>query len=286
MFSQPLKVHCWGGYGSQLFALATAMKLQGLLPNRRIQIVFHSSGLTRRTPEILHLLTHEIDYRFIDDFKPPITNMALIENRRSHSVRQLLIWMIRLTRLVVWLERDEDFSKIGVTTREIRGHYSYLRFDETTYLNLFASIQSQAAVFNSDNEACLAIHYRLGDLLTVSKDYIDPTLVKTEISNLVEEQGELIVKVFSDSPKDAERLLNCDGPKLLENSFLSNNVSLDDLIVACVSSNFFIGTNSKLSMLISIFRYTRKMPSRMPDGLRETLSRLISDSDSQFVQYY
>jgi hypothetical protein len=286
MFSQPLKVHCWGGYGSQLFALATALKLQGLLPNRRIQIVFHSSGLTRRTPEIVHLLTHEIDYRFIDDFKPPNTNLALIENRKSHCVRQLLIWMIRLTRLVVWLERDEDFSKISLATREIRGHYSYLRFDESIYLNLFGNIQSQAADFHSNNEACLTIHYRLGDLLTVSKDYIDPTLVKTEISNLVEEHGELNVKVFSDSPKDAERLLNSDGLKFMKNSFLSNSVSLDELITACVSSNFFIGTNSKLSILISIFRYTRKMPSKMPNGLRETLSRLISDTDSRFVQYY
>ena len=50
-FLPALRVHSWGGFGSQLFTAYVVLKLQKQFTNRRIKVVVHTSGVTRRVSE-------------------------------------------------------------------------------------------------------------------------------------------------------------------------------------------------------------------------------------------
>jgi len=69
-----IKIHVWGGLGSQLHAWYLAEALMVKHPGRKIKLVFHSSGVTRRTPEICQVLA-EFKYIFVDDFKENTNNI-------------------------------------------------------------------------------------------------------------------------------------------------------------------------------------------------------------------
>lgn len=62
----PLKIHCWGGVGSQLYALAVYERLLVRMPNRKIIIVFHSFGVTER---IFELSDYVADFLIENDYK-------------------------------------------------------------------------------------------------------------------------------------------------------------------------------------------------------------------------
>ena len=50
--SLTLRVHCWGGLGSQLFALAHAYELRKKFPKRKIMLFLHTSGVSERFSEL------------------------------------------------------------------------------------------------------------------------------------------------------------------------------------------------------------------------------------------
>ncbi len=56
-----------GGLGSQLFAVALLKDIQKGSPKRRIAIILHTGGVTRRLPEVVDLFP-EISFNYMDDF--------------------------------------------------------------------------------------------------------------------------------------------------------------------------------------------------------------------------
>ena len=54
MLRNHITIHCWGGYGSQLFAFALAIDIRSRFPKRKIQFRFHSGGVTQRGIEIIN----------------------------------------------------------------------------------------------------------------------------------------------------------------------------------------------------------------------------------------
>ncbi len=58
-----LRVHCWGGLGSQLFALAHAYELHKKFPNRKILLLMHTSGVSERFSELDFLGDFEFEIR-------------------------------------------------------------------------------------------------------------------------------------------------------------------------------------------------------------------------------
>ena len=63
-----IKVHCWGGFGSQLFALALCNELKTKFPTRKLILILHSSGVSKRVPEIQELLVF-VPYKIRDDYR-------------------------------------------------------------------------------------------------------------------------------------------------------------------------------------------------------------------------
>ena len=71
----PIKIHCWGGLGSQLYALALAIDLKHRFYSRKIEFVQHTSGVTKRNLEIDTSRFSSIVFKTIDDFSNNSTSL-------------------------------------------------------------------------------------------------------------------------------------------------------------------------------------------------------------------
>ena len=120
-----LRVHSWGGLGSQLFVLAFIYDLRKKFPKKKILLVHHTSGVSRRLFELDSILESEILIKVIDDYKP---NQGINQNENRNVVRHLLIKIVKnvLEKLYIYINIDEnpEIDKIKSRTLIIRGHYS------------------------------------------------------------------------------------------------------------------------------------------------------------------
>jgi len=82
----PIRVHCWGGFGSQIFACVIAKRLASLFPARKIVLIFHSSGVTRRTLEIPKGFTGDFTVLTQDDFRT--------SNAEENSIDPKFFWPV------------------------------------------------------------------------------------------------------------------------------------------------------------------------------------------------
>jgi hypothetical protein len=96
----------------------------------------------------------------------------------------------------------------------------------------------------------LAIQYRLGDLLNLpDKGFVDPKLL-IDITNSIAGKSNISKTILlTDSPAEATQLLDTG-----KRNWKVANLSPISTIKICVESSEFIGTNSKISFWISVFR--------------------------------
>ena len=83
--SLTLRVHCWGGLGSQLFALAHAYELRRKFPNRKILLLLHTSGETERYSELGFLGNSEFKIQQVKDFK----KSSFSQSAQLHRVQRI-----------------------------------------------------------------------------------------------------------------------------------------------------------------------------------------------------
>ena len=63
-----LRIHSWGGLGSQLFALSLIFDLVRKFPKKRIELIHHTAGVTRRLFEVDFMLNSKTELVVKDDF--------------------------------------------------------------------------------------------------------------------------------------------------------------------------------------------------------------------------
>ncbi len=89
-FLPALRVHTWGGFGSQLFTAYLILKLQRDIPQRSIVAVNHTSGVSRRTTEF-DFDSLGVASRQIEDFKRrEVTATGFISDKEilGHSSKE------------------------------------------------------------------------------------------------------------------------------------------------------------------------------------------------------
>ena len=238
----------WGGLGSQLFGVSLVHSLKKRFPNRSIITVLHSSGVTRRDPEIIKLFP-ELDFVISDDF---IGRAFHDSGSKKFSLKSLVRRIMRRILLLSSLLSQENYdsrSQIRFWTLEIRGHYLY-RQVSADFLNLLL-IRLEAYV-NSDFEEfrnSIVLHYRLGDLLELSnKGFVEPNRISS-ILNCMQESAN--VSVFSDSPDVAILLL---GNKEQNKNLESVTLPTVETVYAASRGAAFVGTSSKISYWIVLLR--------------------------------
>ena len=255
-----LRVHSWGGLGSQLFVLSFIYDLRKKFPKKKILLVHHTSGVSRRLFELESILESEILLKVIDDYKP---NQGINQNINTNKVKHLLIKIIKniLKKLSILINIDEnpEIDKINSRTLIIRGHYSKRAISDNYLSYCVEKFANHGFIFPTQT---LIIHYRLGDLINLpGKSIIDPKYVIEKIRKIAEVDKLEQILVYSDSVMEAKKLLSP-----IEN--LSNSIQFSDESTFTVMQNsiiakYFIGTNSKVSIWISKFRKFQNLPTEL-----------------------
>lgn len=255
-----LRVHSWGGLGSQLFVLALIYDLRKKFPKKKILLVHHTSGISRRLFELNSLLETNISLKLIDDYNP---NQDINQNENKNGLTNLLIKMIKnlLEKLCVFINIDQnpDIEKIKPWTTIIRGHYSK-RLISDNFLSYCVEKFTNHNLHSLPQT--LVVHYRLGDLINLAnKSIIDPNYVIKKIRKIAETDELKHILIYSDTVNEAKKLLSP-----IEN--LSEVIRFSDestfiVVQNAIMAKHFIGTNSKVSIWIAKFRRHQGIPTEL-----------------------
>lgn len=258
----PLKIqiHIWGGLGSQLYGLNCYFKLANLYENRKFNLVFHSSGESRRTIEFNQNKLNKCKIIFKDDFQS-ISKKSYLEKTTLKKIvipiKQLAFKILIFTHVVVKIENEADLLKLKVWTTDVRGHYSYLTVDKKELVKL-KELGTQLPKDFFSEKSFIGVHLRLGDLLTIeSKNEINPFRFRTVIKKIVESPRiKLPILVFSDTDLDSEIKLRQKYFDGFEIDFL--NCETKEVLYWLSRSKVFLGTTSKISIWVAYFFSTNK----------------------------
>ncbi len=268
-----IRVHSWGGFGSQLNALALALHIRNQHRTRPIKIVIHTSGVTERNLEIQEVTPPSIHLEVINDFNPYFKTGHVQKSFRNSISRSL-----EYLKIVVKPNDDVTLKSIRFWTLSTRGHYSKVSFSSTVLNSLLELLKIDSLTDNDSGNIC---HYRLGDLLSLEKGFIDSSRLVTALTEVAREAW----CVFSDSNAVAEQMMTKFLPRGMKCTFEYSEPL--NVIRKCVGASNFVGTNSKLSIWIAIFRtHLGKNNTYMPELLRDGLRRVITNEKFKLISFY
>jgi len=243
----PIRVHVWGGFGSQIFALLACRRLLKHYPFRKIKIVFHSSGVTERLSELPSQFLK--DFRSVQkhDFQVQIkqtTNLNAV--KPLPKVPTIVKTLLKQFGFLSEIESEGEFSNLRWWILATRGHYTNytLQFEELNYLLEILNLRN-----SSESIQGVSIHFRLGDLTNLkSKRYIPVERLKNALLLV---KNSIYLRIYSDSnPETVSGIWGMDNGRCI---FFHSEDPIAT-IRKCVLSEEFIGTNSKLSIIIALCR--------------------------------
>jgi hypothetical protein len=269
-FLPALRVHTWGGFGSQLFTAYLILKLQRDIPQRSIVAVNHTSGVSRRTTEF-DFDSLGVASKQIEDFNGKnVTTAGFISNkgilgRFFQFLKVLTVRFLKGTKIIVEANSDTSFSAIKPWTLALRGHYTNISLENDLVKDLYALLINSRN-HTKVNSSKVVIHYRLGDLLTlkekspVSTERIDAILsliiAKNVVPTLLTDSSE---EEFSKYVSQSSILQKCIP------------ITLDPLhtLQLCIGAEVFVGTAAKISLWAAIFRqFLLQQTSYLPNELK------------------
>jgi hypothetical protein len=278
-FQIPLKIHCWGGLGSQLFAVSLYYDLKKNFPNRNVSLVLHQGGVTKRASEIEGIF-FDLQSAHVEDFSAIGVKEGDRLVAKSKTIRHHLKEILKSARVIMTLDDNEDLKSVMPWTYSVRGHYSYRFLGESSISNLFLNFTPQGKSrfqMNSGVELDIGVHYRLGDLVDLeSKSPMDVYRLANACRTVLSNSFQSHVTLFSDSPDLALGSLKAFMSNI---SLTSSNLPTWETIGSLSRSRVFIGTFSKISIWVVIFRYysPTKLVSYMPIESKPNLQLLLGD---------
>jgi hypothetical protein len=246
----PVRIHTWGGLGSQLFALALAEDLKAALPNRSLRIVLHTGGVTRRSPEVAELFQNYA-YQYEEDFQP--RNDSLEENvgQSNFNFRKIAKQILHSLGFLAICNDDDSTRKLFPWVFSIRGHYSYRCISEDFLKQLAVKSFNTSKIDLAEFKQAFVLHYRLGDLLTLSEKNPISAFRLASKCNLIKNQMSFRkFTVFSDSPSEVIKSFT----PLIQDNIEVLDFPTVQVIASAVSSKYFVGTSSKVSFWIAGIR--------------------------------
>jgi hypothetical protein len=273
-----LKIHCWGGLGSQLLALNYYLRVQEMFPGKRIILVLHTGGITARSSEI-DFLSSKINLLKIDDYHAS-SNGKQLHNGGSKSVVSFIKIYIKFLanyfRFVI--TDDRKVFKVRFWTYSVRCTYTsnILRKQDIVQMAGILGIDSK-----SSEQNFLGVHYRMGDLPTLKPSALVPLNSISIVVNELIKAGAVFdkVKIFSDSIVDNS---NLQLPKEIDSEW----VSVDTLqtIRELSQAKYFVGTSSKVSLWIAIFRLCLEVPGSiyLPGNTVSNLNQVLELDNKNF----
>ena len=275
-----LKIHCWGGLGSQLLALNYYLRVQELYPRKRIILVLHTGGITARNSEI-DFLSNKINLLKVDDYR------AGSNDKQSHTtdsnsifnfVKASIKSLANNFRFVI--TDDIKVLKVKFWTFSVRCTYTsnILRKQDIVHMADILGITS-----NSAEQNFTGVHYRMGDLPTLKPSALVPLDSISKIINDLNKAGAVIdkVRIYSDSIVENS---NLQLPKEIDSKWKS--VDTLQTISELSKAQYFIGTSSKVSLWVAIFRWALNTAGDvyLPSSIMNQFDQLTNIDRSGSVQ--
>ena len=275
-----LKIHCWGGLGSQLLALNYYLRVQELYPRKRIILVLHTGGITARNSEI-DFLSNKINLLKVDDYR------AGSNDKQSHTTDSNSIFnfvkasikpLANNFRFVI--TDDKKVLKVKFWTFSVRCTYTsnILRKQDIVHMADILGITS-----NSAEQNFTGVHYRMGDLPTLKPSALVPLDSISKIINDLNKAGAVIDKVWIYSDSIVENS-NLQLPKEIDSEWKS--VDTLQTISELSKAQYFIGTSSKVSLWVAIFRWALNTAGDvyLPSSIMNQFDQLTNIDRSGSVQ--
>ena len=188
--SPAIRVHTWGGYGSQLFTAYLLLKLKRRFPNRRIKAINHTSGVTRRVTEF-NFDSIGVKVVQAEDFETTNLSNDLLDTspKFPQSFRVWARWRaiqtLKKSKIIVDSNNDKSFDSIKPWTIAIRGHYTNLKIQKEFVVELYRSILG-SRIHSEMQTSKIVIHYRLGDLVSLKqKSPVNPEKIDAILSSVL-----------------------------------------------------------------------------------------------------
>lgn len=281
-FMPPIKIHVWGGLGSQLHGVALLLELLSRFPTRSAKIVLHTSGVTIRKSEIDELLppeylTHLSDFSIEKKAEVSQNIPSLHRFKLKNLFRILGKSILELSGFLARANSDKEFRNLKPWVMSIRGHYTDRTIAPWAILEIFSQAKSKGLIkFYAESSVDSGLHYRLGDLLLLdAKGPTDSFKVASAVSTATKKFNVGKVSIFSDSGDKAKAILKDSCPAI---DFEICEGNTWEVIGSLVAARVFIGTSSKVSEWIAVFRVTMDINSRMvlPSHFQKLLQKYAS----------
>ena len=275
-----LKIHCWGGLGSQLLALNYYLRVQELYPRKRIILVLHTGGITARNSEI-DFLSNKINLLKVDDYR------AGSNDKQSHTtdsnsifnfVKASIKSLANYFKFVI--TDDKRVLKVKFWTFSVRCTYtsSIIKKQDIAHMADILGITS-----NSLEQNFTGVHYRMGDLPTLKPSALVPLDSISKVINDLVKDGAVIdkVRIYSDSIIENS---NLQLPKEIDSEWKS--VDTLQTISELSKAQYFIGTSSKVSLWVAIFRWALNTAGDvyLPSSIMNQFDQLTNIDRSGSVQ--
>lgn len=273
--SLPLFIHSWGGLGSQLYTINVALKVHKQFPKRKVTIVFHTSGVTRRVLEIpRERIPFEV--KVIDDFVSVASQPGNIGFLSNQLVKSFFKRLVEKFGLVSSLDEDAAIKNLRWYCLQIRGHYSKLSLRACEVKKIWEILYGDRRIELLGNSC--HVHLRLGDLLTIKeKSPIDSSRLISALTQANRIQSTDEVHFFSDSnTKEVRQYLG--QVKVPAKVIIEPPWTTDDVIFLCTMSGIFVGTNSKVSLWTMHFR--RQINPTSTTFLPKEFDKIVEFSDN------
>ena len=282
IFLPKIKIHTWGGLGSQLYAVALAIDIQQRSKHRHIEYISHTSGVTKRMPAIQF---YSRNVREKNDYK--VIKSGQKNNKYKKKIIILGKKFLLSTGILVNCNDTQGLAKIKPWTLSIRGYYSHREVSLISAISILKRINNEfLSGENSNNLEAVALHYRLGDLeLLLEKSSINTNQVKSILEKVLNTAGAKEIYLYSDSILLAKSKLINSKPEL---NIVTRDISPLMTIHECVHSKVFIGTNSKISIWIAILRATKNInqTSYLPLEIKHMLIRDDNSFVNKSINFY
>lgn len=274
-----IPIHVWGGYGSQLFALALYFKLIAIHPNKSFKFIFHTSGVTKRTLQIESHLRN-VPFSIVDDFILNIPNSSFEKSTFTFTfLKSKLRPFLEFLGFISNANNESSLLKLKPWLIAIRGHYSQIRITSEILDQIF---QTQ----KSDFEDGIALHLRLGDLLTIhQKNPIKPELITAVINEVRFSKCVNTLHIYSDSTNAITTYL----PLLKNYQIIKNELDIESQIIRMARYEYFVGTNSKISLWVALIRCLNlndNLSSFLPKELKIAIESNLRSDLVQKVHFY
>jgi hypothetical protein len=271
-----LRIHVWGGLGSQLYAWALLEDLRIRFPERQITLVMHNSGVTKRDEELSDFFESD-EISVIGDYRNAPRHANRIVSRARNRTQALIKQLLIALGFIATADTDLECSMLRPWVVSLRGHYTKRLISGNSISKILSSLESSRLPSGTHlGDSILGLHFRLGDLLALdSKSPLSISRVTHGLKLGIQSGKFSSCWVFSDSPIEAEVMLRESFPDV---EFMFSQANAQNTILELLCVDTFVGTPSKISEWVALIRIHKSstpnvfLPWEMKGQMETTLS--------------